>query len=257
VGRTFPDAAKGCGGCSGQSVCPIGEPCAGLPGRVRSWHQPPAAATAAAPAAATATTGSSLVGFVHRADPLRGGPSSAATGRFQLAAEPNGSRGPPATLSLAPRPGPSSILALSHGHRAKIFDAGRAIALAVQKGHAIAHGQSQQRGPGPFALVVVGSRVASLEKYPIARIEELCSNFPLRRCAPRAGASPSKTRDTGVVPSAIPRGGTTKSKRRDYRLVGAKGSAKWVSRVRRLASRFLSSGSSFCFGQTTKTRLER
>lgn len=139
VGSAFSNVVEGGGGRGCQSLRPAGQPRSGLSGRFGRGDQPSAAAASAATATATAT-GPFMVGLVARIDYLCSGASPTAAGRVQLPAKPDGSCGPPAALPVAPCPGSPSILALSYGDRPQVLDAGCAVTVAVQKGHAVAHG---------------------------------------------------------------------------------------------------------------------
>lgn len=143
MGRAFTDVVKGGGGRGRQSLRSVGESGFGLSWRADGWYQPSAAATtttAAPTATTTATAGSPVVGIVNWSDSVRGGAPSAAVGRHQLPAESNVSRGSTAPLSVTARPGSPPILALPYDDRPQVLDAGRAVAVAVQKGHPVAHG---------------------------------------------------------------------------------------------------------------------
>jgi len=137
VGCSFSDVVEGGGGHGCQSLRPIGQPRFGLSGRLGRRHQPSAAAATASAATATATR-QSVVGLVDRIHYLRSGTSSTAVGRVQFPAEPDGPRGPPTALPVAPCSGSSPILTLYDCPQ--VLDAGCAVAVAVQKGHAVAYG---------------------------------------------------------------------------------------------------------------------
>lgn len=141
MGCAFPDVVKGGGGRGRQSLRSVGESGFGLSWRTDGWYQPSAAATttAASTATTTATTRSPVVGLVNWSDSVRGGAPSAAVSRHQLPAKSDVSRGSTATLSVAARPGSSPILTLPYD-RPQVLDAGSAVAVAVQKGHPVAHG---------------------------------------------------------------------------------------------------------------------
>lgn len=141
MGCTFSDVVKGGGGRSCQSLRSIGQSGFGLSWRADSWYQPSttAATTTAAPTTTAATTGSPVVGLVNWSDFVRGGASSAAVGRYHLAAKSDMSRRPTASLSVAACPSSPSILALSYDDRPQVLDTGCAVAVAVQKGHPVAH----------------------------------------------------------------------------------------------------------------------
>lgn len=141
MGRTFPDAVKGGGGRSCQSLRSTGQSSFGLSWRADSWYQPSTAtATTTTASTTTATTiRPSVVGIVDWSDFVRGGASSAAVGRYQLTAKSDMSRRPTTSLSVAARPSSPSILPLSYDDRPQVLDTGCAVAVAVQKGHSVAH----------------------------------------------------------------------------------------------------------------------
>ena len=168
MGGAVADAAPGRGGGRGQPVRSAGRARGSrLPRRLVRRHQPSAATAAATPAATTtATARPSVVGFVDRADAVRGRASSAtaaaattttaATGRVQHAESEHGASGSSASLSIGLGSGAPSFLSVPRGHRPQVLHPGRAIAfsLALAKSDTFSDRQSRKRRPGYVAVVV-------------------------------------------------------------------------------------------------------